>query len=56
MLLQRFPDVLDHYRQPRNRGALEAPTCSADGANPLCGDQVRVDPARKVVELLRRAG
>ncbi len=32
--------ILDHYRQPRNRHAVDSPTCSADGANPLCGDQV----------------
>jgi nitrogen fixation NifU-like protein len=34
--------ILDHYRAPRNRGHLESPTCSADGSNPLCGDQVHV--------------
>ena len=37
--------ILDHYRQPRNRGVAIEPTCSADGSNPLCGDQVRVDVA-----------
>jgi len=35
--------LLDHYRAPRNRGEIVAPTCSADGANPLCGDTVRVE-------------
>ena len=35
--------LLDHYRQPRNHVAIDGPTCSADGSNPLCGDQVRVD-------------
>jgi nitrogen fixation NifU-like protein len=35
--------ILDHYRAPRNRGDLESPTCSADGSNPLCGDQVHVE-------------
>ena len=35
--------LLDHYRQPRNHAAIDGPTCSADGANPLCGDQVRID-------------
>jgi nitrogen fixation protein NifU and related proteins len=35
--------ILDHYRSPRNRGELESPTCSADGSNPLCGDQVHVE-------------
>lgn len=34
--------ILDHYRQPRNRHAIESPSCSADGSNPLCGDQVTV--------------
>ncbi|MEX2446885.1 MAG: SUF system NifU family Fe-S cluster assembly protein [Dehalococcoidia bacterium] len=35
--------LLDHYRQPRNHRALDAPTCSADGSNPLCGDEVRIE-------------
>lgn len=34
--------VLEHFRRPRNRGALDAPTGDAEGANPLCGDRVRV--------------
>jgi nitrogen fixation NifU-like protein len=34
--------LLDHYRAPRNRGEIIAPTCAADGSNPLCGDTVRV--------------
>jgi nitrogen fixation NifU-like protein len=37
--------ILDHYRQPRNRNAAITPTCSADGANPLCGDEVRIEVA-----------
>lgn len=35
--------ILDHYRAPRNHDALAAPTCSADGSNPLCGDQIHVE-------------
>jgi nitrogen fixation protein NifU and related proteins len=35
--------VLDHYRNPRNRGALDACTHRADGVNPLCGDSLRVE-------------
>jgi len=35
--------LLNHYRNPRNRGTLDAPTCAADGSNPLCGDQIRVE-------------
>lgn len=35
--------ILDHNRSPRNFGALEGADRSAEGYNPLCGDQVRVD-------------
>ena len=35
--------ILDHYRSPRNRQALAQPSASADGDNPLCGDEVHVD-------------
>lgn len=39
-----YPDlVLDHYRNPRNRGAMDACTHAADGANPLCGDRLRIE-------------
>lgn len=34
--------LLDHHRAPRRSGRLEAPTHSADGNNPLCGDRVGV--------------
>ena len=33
--------ILDHYRNPRNRGELEAPPATrVEGFNPLCGDEV----------------
>ena len=33
--------ILDHYRNPRNRGELESPPArKAEGFNPLCGDEV----------------
>ena len=35
--------ILDHYRNPRHRGALPAPTVSREGYNPLCGDEVTLD-------------
>lgn len=35
--------ILEHYRSPRNKGELDAPTCAADGANPLCGDEIHLD-------------
>jgi nitrogen fixation NifU-like protein len=39
------PLVIEHYRHPRNYGALDAPTVSREGVNPLCGDRVRIDLA-----------
>lgn len=35
--------IIDHYRNPRNRESLEAPTATAEGVNPLCGDEVTVE-------------
>ena len=35
--------ILDHNRRPKNYGALEGATCSAEGRNPLCGDEVKVE-------------
>ncbi len=33
--------ILDHYRNPRNRGELECPPAvRAEGFNPLCGDEI----------------
>ena len=35
--------ILDHYRNPRNRGELESPPAvRSEGFNPLCGDEVVV--------------
>ena len=35
--------ILDHYRRPRNQGALEHPTHSVALTNPLCGDEIDLD-------------
>lgn len=35
--------VLEHFRRPHNRGPLADASASAEGANPLCGDRVRVE-------------
>jgi nitrogen fixation NifU-like protein len=35
--------VLEHFRRPRNRRELAAPTVARDGYNPLCGDRVRIE-------------
>jgi nitrogen fixation NifU-like protein len=32
--------IMDHYRSPRYRDVLEAPDITAEGYNPLCGDEV----------------
>ena len=33
--------ILDHYRNPRNRGELPSPPALAEtGFNPLCGDEI----------------
>ena len=33
--------ILDHYRNPRNRGELSTPPAhKAEGFNPLCGDEI----------------
>jgi nitrogen fixation NifU-like protein len=37
--------ILDHCKHPRNYRELERPTCSAQGHNPLCGDQLKLDLA-----------
>jgi|TARA_Y100000356_G_scaffold107534_1_gene93645 nitrogen fixation NifU-like protein len=34
--------ILDHAKSPRNFGVLEQYTCSAEGNNPMCGDQLTV--------------
>jgi nitrogen fixation NifU-like protein len=35
--------ILDHYRNPRNRGRLDDPDATAQGVNPLCGDEITID-------------
>lgn len=34
--------ILDHCKRPRNFHDLPGATCSAQGHNPLCGDQLRL--------------
>jgi nitrogen fixation NifU-like protein len=34
--------ILDHYKNPRNYGALDEPDAHAEGQNPLCGDEVAI--------------
>jgi nitrogen fixation NifU-like protein len=51
--------ILDHYRNPRNRGELEVPPAHREeGFNPLCGDEIvlYLDVEDGVVADLRIAG
>jgi nitrogen fixation protein NifU and related proteins len=34
--------ILDHYKNPRNRGELDPPAVRSEGHNPLCGDEIQV--------------
>lgn len=36
------PEVLDHFKNPRNAGELPNATVSVDVSNPVCGDVLRV--------------
>jgi nitrogen fixation NifU-like protein len=35
--------ILDHSRNPRHHGAIEQADASAEGQNPLCGDELQID-------------
>ena len=37
--------ILDHYRAPRHHDHLDQPSATAEGNNPLCGDEVTVEIA-----------
>ena len=52
--------ILDHYRNPRNRGWIDHPDVAARGHNPLCGDELelslRIDGDRIVDVRVRGKG
>ena len=35
--------ILDHYKNPRNKGVLDPSDFSYEDENPLCGDKLRID-------------
>ena len=47
--------ILDHYRNPRNRGSLPNPDIKHRESNPLCGDEIefhlKLDAKGKVKEV-----
>jgi len=50
--------ILDHYRTPRNKGELPPPATCTEGANPLCGDEIKIflDVRDGVVQDVRFSG
>lgn len=36
-------NILDHYKSPHHWGKLTSPNVKADGANPLCGDELHLE-------------
>ena len=47
--------LVDHFKRPRHKGALEAPDATVPGGNPGCGDLVtmyaRLDDEDRISEL-----
>ena len=37
--------ILDHYRNPRGHGVIDGADATAEGMNPLCGDEVSISVA-----------
>jgi nitrogen fixation NifU-like protein len=35
--------ILDHSRNPRHQRTIENPDATAEGQNPLCGDELQID-------------
>jgi len=35
--------ILDHYRNPQNKGTLDPADYTYEDTNPLCGDEIRID-------------
>lgn len=51
--------IIDHSRNPRNFGSLESANRSAEGVNPLCGDELKLEcflDDNDVIEDVRFAG
>jgi nitrogen fixation protein NifU and related proteins len=36
------PELIDHFRNPRNVGELPAPAVTVEASNPACGDEMRL--------------
>lgn len=41
--MPRYSDlIMEHFRHPRNVGAIEAPDAEGEDTNPVCGDKLRL--------------
>ncbi|MBI2070529.1 MAG: SUF system NifU family Fe-S cluster assembly protein [Elusimicrobia bacterium] len=34
--------ILDHFKNPRNKGVVNSPDIELTGANPFCGDEIQI--------------
>jgi nitrogen fixation NifU-like protein len=52
--------ILDHYKNPRGHGVIEDADASAEGQNPLCGDEVSIyvsfAPGSDIIEDVKFSG
>ena len=52
--------ILDHYKNPRGHGVIEDADASAEGQNPLCGDEVSIyvsfQPGTDVIDEVKFSG
>ena len=52
--------ILDHYKNPRGHGVIEDADVSAEGQNPLCGDEVSIfvsfEPGSDVIDEVKFSG
>ena len=52
--------ILDHYKNPRGHGTLEDADVSAEGQNPLCGDEVSIyvsfEPGSDIIDEVKFSG
>jgi len=52
-------EILEHYKHPRNKGAIADADITFSDSNPLCGDEVQVylkiDPNKKIQDIKTEA-
>ena len=52
--------ILDHYKNPRGHGTIEDADVSAEGQNPLCGDEVSIfvsfEPGSDIIDEVKFSG